>query len=148
MTELMQTQRQTIESFTTNLNQLIQRNQSLETQQQQQIQEIQALKATTAEIDRADEPRLEPDQGIHPQAGEPLEPDSGQPQQSANQHEDVLNHANDGDRPNESIGDGISGTIPERSIQPNAGADQWEGERSSDSDEQVPEASQAEDPQV
>jgi chromosome segregation ATPase len=44
MTELMQTQRQTIESFTTNLNQLIQRNQSLETQQQKQIQEIQALK--------------------------------------------------------------------------------------------------------
>jgi hypothetical protein len=103
---------------------------------------------TTAEIDRADEPRLEPDQGIHPQAGEPLEPDSGHAQQSTNQHEDVLNHPNDGDRPNESIGNGVSRTIPELAVQPNAGADQWEGERSSDSDEQVPEAPEVEDPQV
>jgi conjugative relaxase-like TrwC/TraI family protein len=105
-------------------------------------------KATTAEIDRADEPRLEPDQDIHSQAGEPLKPDSGLTQPSRDQHEDVLNHSNDGDRPNESIGDGISRTVPERSIQPNAGADQWEGERSSDSNEQVPEAPEVEDPQV
>jgi conjugative relaxase-like TrwC/TraI family protein len=104
--------------------------------------------ATTAEIDRADEPRLEPDQGIYPQAGEPLEPDSDFTQPSANQHEDVLNHPNDGDHVDESIGDGVSRTIPERSIQPDAGADQWESERSSDSDEQVPEAPEVEDPQV
>jgi conjugative relaxase-like TrwC/TraI family protein len=103
---------------------------------------------TTTEIDRADEPRLEPAQGIHSQAGEPLEPDSGQPQQSANQYEDVLNHANDGDRFDESIGDGVSRTIPERSIQPNAGADQWESEQFGDSDEQVSEAPEVEDPQV
>jgi hypothetical protein len=104
--------------------------------------------ATTAEIDRADEPRLEPDQGIHPQAGEPLEPDSDFTQQSANQHEDVLDYPNDGDRVDESIGDGVSRTIPELAIQPNAGADQWEGERSSDSDEQVPETPEVEDPET
>jgi conjugative relaxase-like TrwC/TraI family protein len=104
--------------------------------------------ATAAAINPADESGVEPDQGIHPQAGEPLKPDSGLTQQNGNQHQDVLNHPSDGDRPNESIGDGISRTVPERSIQPNARADQWKGKRSSDSDEQVSEAPEVEDPQV
>jgi conjugative relaxase-like TrwC/TraI family protein len=104
--------------------------------------------ATTAEIDRADEPRLEPDQGIHTQAGEPLEPDSGHAQPSRDQHEDILNHPNDGDRLDESIGDGISRTIPELAVQPNVRADQWKGKRSSDSNEQVSEAPEVEDPTV
>ncbi|NJR65783.1 MAG: hypothetical protein HC772_11375, partial [Leptolyngbyaceae cyanobacterium CRU_2_3] len=55
---------------------------------------------------------------------------------------------NDGDRLDESIGNGVSRTIPKLEVQPNARADQWEGERSSDSDEQVPEAPEVEDPQV
>jgi conjugative relaxase-like TrwC/TraI family protein len=104
--------------------------------------------ATAAASNSADEPGLEPDQGIHPQAGEPIEPDSGFTQPDGNQHKDVLDRPNDGDRLDESIGDGVSRTIPERSIQPNVGADQWEGERSSDSDEQVSEAPEVEDPQV
>jgi conjugative relaxase-like TrwC/TraI family protein len=104
--------------------------------------------ATTAEIDRADEPRLEPDQGIHPQVGEPIEPDSGFTQPSRDQHENILNHPNDGDHLDESIGDGFSRTVPELEVQSSARADQWESERSSDSNEQVPEAPKVEDPQV
>jgi hypothetical protein len=104
--------------------------------------------ATAAGINSADEPGLEPDQGIHSQTGEPLEPDSGQPQPSANQHEDVLNHPNDGDRLDESIGDGVSRTIPERSIQPNAGADQQESEQFGDPDAQTAQTPEVEDPEV
>jgi conjugative relaxase-like TrwC/TraI family protein len=104
--------------------------------------------ATAAAIDRADAPSLERDRGIHPQAGEPIEPDSGVTQPSANQHEDVLNNPNDGDRFDESIGDGVSRTIPERSIQPNVRADQQENEQSGDPDEQTVQAPEVEDPQV
>jgi conjugative relaxase-like TrwC/TraI family protein len=104
--------------------------------------------APAATIYSADEPRLEPGQSIHPQISESIEPDTGFTQPDANQYESSFDNVDDGDRLNESIGDGFSRTIPERSIQPNAGADQWEGERSSDSDEQVPEAPQVEDPQV
>jgi conjugative relaxase-like TrwC/TraI family protein len=104
--------------------------------------------ATAAAIDPADAPSLEPDRGIHPQAGEPPEPDSGVTQPSANQHEDVLNNPDDGDRLDESIGDGVSRTLPERSIQPNAGADQQENEQSGDSDEQTVQAPEVEDPEV
>jgi conjugative relaxase-like TrwC/TraI family protein len=104
--------------------------------------------ATATAIDRADAPSLEPDRGIHPQAGEPIEPDSGVTQPDGNQHEDFLNNPHDGDRLDESIGDGISRTLPERSIQPNAGADQQENEQSGDSDEQTVQAPEVEDPQL
>jgi conjugative relaxase-like TrwC/TraI family protein len=101
-----------------------------------------------AAIHPADEPRTEPDQSLHPQASESIKPDSGFTQPDTNQYESGFDNADDGDHLDESIGDGVSRTIPERSIQPNFGADQWEGERSSDSDEQVPEAPEVEDPQV
>jgi conjugative relaxase-like TrwC/TraI family protein len=101
-----------------------------------------------AAIHPADEPRTEPDQSLHPQASESIKPDSGFTQPDTNQYESGFDNADDGDRLDESIGNGISRTISERSIQPNAGADQWEGERSSDSDEQVPEAPEVEDSKV
>jgi conjugative relaxase-like TrwC/TraI family protein len=101
-----------------------------------------------AAIDPADEQRLERDQGVHPQISEPIEPDSGLTQPDGNQYESGVNHPNDGDRLDESIGDGVSRTIPERSIQPNAGADQWESEQSGDPDQQTVQTPEVEDPQV
>lgn len=102
--------------------------------------------ATAADIDRADEPGLEPDQGIHSPSGESLEPDSGQPQQSPNQYQGGLSDIDHGDHCDKSIGDGISRTLPEHALQPNPGADQWESEQPGDPDEQAVQAPEVEDP--
>jgi conjugative relaxase-like TrwC/TraI family protein len=99
-----------------------------------------------AAIHPADEPRTEPDQSLHPQASESIKPDSGFTQPDTNQYESGFDNADDGDRLDEPIGDGVSRTIPERSIQPNAGADQQENEQSGDTDEQAAQAPEVEDP--
>jgi conjugative relaxase-like TrwC/TraI family protein len=103
---------------------------------------------TEPAIDPADEQRLERDQGVHPQSSEPIEPDSGLTQPDGNQYESGVNHSDDGDRVDESIGDGVSRTIPERSIQPNARADQQENEQSGNTDEQTAQTPEVEDPQA
>jgi hypothetical protein len=75
-----------------------------------------------------------------------IDPDPSEIERSGYQYESGLNNIDDGDRIDESIGDGISGTIPERSIQPDAGADQWESEQPTDPDEQASQALEIEDP--
>jgi conjugative relaxase-like TrwC/TraI family protein len=101
---------------------------------------------TATGIDPTDESGVKPDQGIHSQTGESLEPDTSHAQQSGPQYKGGLNSIDHGDRLDKSIGDGISGVIPERSIQPDSRADEWESEQPTDPDEQTLQALEIEDP--
>jgi conjugative relaxase-like TrwC/TraI family protein len=103
---------------------------------------------TEPAIHPADEPRLEPDQSVHPQTSESLESDTGLTQRSATQHQNRLDHPHERDRPDGSIGDGVSRTIPERSIQPNVGAHEQTAQQPRDSDEQTAQTPEVEDPAV
>ena len=100
-----------------------------------------------AELDPADEPGLEPDYSLHPEASESPEPDSGLAEPDANQYESGLDELHISGGAHESIGDGLAGSRAERSVQPDAGANQWESEWSDNSNEQAPEASEV-DPQA
>ena len=73
------------------------------------------------ELDPADEPGLEPDYSLHPEASESPEPDSGLAESDANQYESGLDELHISGGADESVGDGLAGSRSERSVQPDAG---------------------------